>query len=438
MQNILKTNLIKKIRISLIWFCVWVLSVGALMGVNLSHAKADTLAEVQFNVQSSSSEGLESQKIPQIYISLDKVVNADVIVDISVIGGTATEGLDYELTSEEVTIAQGTLTASLPLKITDDNITELDETVEVTLSSPEPESVVIIGEAATFTYKILDNDQIVTKLTTDPQDPDGNNDWFISVPQITLDTATIHTPATIFYQWNDQDLLKWETYTDSFSALEGENTLYYYAVDNVNNTEMPVQSKVIKVDTLVPDLGLVTTNLTSDNYVKISWEKVVDADYYEIYRGGVFLEKVSGSEYLDKYVVEGQNYVYQVIAVDLAGNKSLPQSGNVFIPKPSTLVVVETASTTIQPAIDEGVDTYKAPQIIPEVKAAETITSPVSNENESEEESGSNWNKLLLAISILIIAAGAAVGGYYGYQWWMIKKDDEQEDSKKTNSRSRW
>jgi len=240
---------------------------------------------------------------------------------------------------------------------------------------------------------------------------------------------------------------------DISGLSDGIHTITVQAMDNADNfTE---ESALIKIDRTLPIVTAVTATLTSDNQVKLSWNLADDVtsgiDHFEIYRGGIWLADLNASftSFIDtdQQVTSGQNYEYQVIAVDTAGNESLPQTASIFVPTPvvvTPVVVTKTESVTppvIQPAISYGVSTYNPDTITPEVKAAETplIVNNNTNSEPQEESESSNWNKLLLAISILIIAAGAAVGGYYGYQWWMINKDDDDKPKEdKTNSKSRW
>jgi nitrate reductase NapE component len=440
MKSTFKKKFLKKFQVILVWFCVWSLSSVALLGVNLSHAKAAGPTNSIVEFKSISGKGIESKLDPLIQVSLSSDISGNMTVDYTV-SGTASEGADYTLPAvKTLQIAKNATEVDLPLQIINDNVIEFDETVEVTLSNPSPSEEVILGDDIVFTYTIIDNDQITTTLNTDIL-PNANG-WYKNIPQITLNTTTIHIPATIFYQWNSEDLSSWKTYTVAFPALEGENTLYYYAVDSVNNTEIPRKSEIFKVDTLLPVMGEVTATLISENQVQLSWDAVLSADHYEVYRGGMPPVVVKTNGYLDSNMATGQNYVYKVIAFDAAGNQSLEQTANIFVPEPVVTTVTvnqETEPPVIKPVISYGVSTYKPSIITPEVKAAEAPVVTDTNNGNKEESTGSNWNKLLLAISILIIAAGAAVGGYYGYQWWTMQKNgDDKPKEDKTNPKNRW
>lgn len=105
------------------------------------------------------------------------------------------------------------------------------------------------------------------------------------------------------------------------------------------------------------------------------------------------------------------------------------------------------APVAITPAIGGGVTTYRrvavetdvAPPVSQEetqepTEAVSPTPSPEPEEEDEDTESG-DWNKLLVALSILIIAAAAAVGGYYGYEWLMCKGKDKDEEPPKSSSR---
>jgi fibronectin type 3 domain-containing protein len=59
--------------------------------------------------------------------------------------------------------------------------------------------------------------------------------------------------------------------------------------------------------------------------IELSWNSVTDADLagYRVYRGGVKIaDGLTAAVYSDKDVTAGSRYVYQVSAVDQAGNES--------------------------------------------------------------------------------------------------------------------
>jgi len=103
----------------------------------------------------------------------------------------------------------------------------------------------------------------------------------------------------------------------------------------------------------------------------------------------------------------------------------------------------EVSSVQSQPPVEENKSqpaiggAHEEPQEkVAQVPAQETPTEVAKSEEKKPEEQR-NWNRLLLAISILIIAAGAAIGGYYGYEWWMARREEPFRDQG-PKSKSRW
>ena len=71
------------------------------------------------------------------------------------------------------------------------------------------------------------------------------NGWYSADTAVILSTGE---PGTTYYRWGTDAT---QTYSASFAALEGENTLYYWSVDLAGNTEAP-NSALIKVDMTDP------------------------------------------------------------------------------------------------------------------------------------------------------------------------------------------
>lgn len=79
-------------------------------------------------------------------------------------------------------------------------------------------------------------------LTMDPTDPDGDNGWYKTNPQINLTATDDNDPnhgfSQLEYQWNSQSGT-WVTTTSNTISFnppgEGHNILYYRALDKANN-----------------------------------------------------------------------------------------------------------------------------------------------------------------------------------------------------------
>jgi len=135
-------------------------SSNANLGTNVTHTYTitDNDASPAISFLNTSSSGTESSSSPGFTVSLSAVSGRTVTAAYSATGGTATgSGTDYTLANGTVTIAAGETTADIFPAIIDDAEIELSETIIVTLSNPSNAS---LGADVTFTYTILDNDNL--------------------------------------------------------------------------------------------------------------------------------------------------------------------------------------------------------------------------------------------------------------------------------------
>src|SRR5262245_58944366 len=82
---------------------------------------------VRFSLASSS--GLESVYSPIINVELSTQSDLTITVDYSVIGGTASGGVDYTLSPGTLTFNPGDLVKAIPLTITNNPAVESSETI---------------------------------------------------------------------------------------------------------------------------------------------------------------------------------------------------------------------------------------------------------------------------------------------------------------------
>ena len=300
------------------------------------------------------------------------------------------------------------------------------------------------GQSNVIQLKPLDQTAPITTLVTDPSIPQGQNGWFITLPIASL---TANEQATTYYQWNAVTDLSWQAYAGPFSAVQGENILYYYSVDQAGNIEQ-IKWQIIKVDTLVPEAPMLQGSFNEvSGGVMLSWNPVQGAIYYQIWQTGSetkMIARVTQDQlsYLDKSVLRGSAYQYSVIAEDMAGNLATSNTFLVQVPQIQEIVpAINNVSTTptivktIKPAIGEGVSTVAQndnSQNIEGPKAVEGV------ENQQEQETKGGLNRLLVALSILIIAAGIAVGGFYGYEWMSAKSSDSNKHTGSKKNDNRW
>lgn len=143
----------------------------------------------------------------------------------------------------------------------------------------------------------------------------------------------------IEYRINDGP---WIIYIKPFSlSSEGSTTISYKAVDKAGNWE-EIKSKTIIVDGTPPPppTGLVATQV--DFQVNLTWVRNSEGEMelYNIYRDGTKIN--SDTQYWTEYsdlISSGKTYVYNVTAVDVAGNESA-YSQSVSVMTASTAPVI--------------------------------------------------------------------------------------------------
>jgi hypothetical protein len=141
------------------------LTIGSMVGAvnnKLCFVDIDAVpASPAIAFQDAAMSAIEGQAgAVQIRLVLDRPASAPVTVQVTVIGGTATPGSDYQpLASGTVAIATGQSTVDLALVLIDDARHEADQTVDLVLSSPVN---AFLGVQATHRLTIIDNDPLPT------------------------------------------------------------------------------------------------------------------------------------------------------------------------------------------------------------------------------------------------------------------------------------
>jgi len=111
---------------------------------------------VQFAAATSRSD--ESVSPGRLVVSLSNPSGWDIHANYAVKGGTAEgQGVDYYLDSGTVAIPAGAATATIEVPIIDDAQSEGEESIVISLSNPLHTT---LGEYATHTYIIADNDEV--------------------------------------------------------------------------------------------------------------------------------------------------------------------------------------------------------------------------------------------------------------------------------------
>jgi hypothetical protein len=170
-----------------------------------------------------------------------------------------------------------------------------------------------VEDIKTYTVK-LDTIKPSMECSLFPLDPDGENDFYVSDVEITLNSSEM---GQIFYFWNDDYPIP---YSNPFKALEGVNTLTYYSMDDAGNVGDESQLE-IKMDTTPPVTKLVLDPLeaTGEN----DWYNILPELEFDTEPGATVYYSY---EWFDESIAparmevpEGENKI-TFYAVDLAGN----------------------------------------------------------------------------------------------------------------------
>ena len=114
----------------------------------------DSAPVVDFNATSSSGE--ESVSSKDLTVDLSAASSNDITVNYAVTGTATGSGTDYTLADGTLTISAGATSGTITISgIIDDLTVEGDETVILTLSSPNNAT---LGSNSVHTYTITDND----------------------------------------------------------------------------------------------------------------------------------------------------------------------------------------------------------------------------------------------------------------------------------------
>jgi len=204
---------------------------------------------------------------------------------------------------------------------------------------------------------VLDKTIPEVGISINPENPDGDNDWYDSNPIVTL-TAADKNLDKIEYQIDSQTGT-WVTYNSSVKLEDSEQVFYYRSLDKAGNYS-EVGIKNVKVDTQNPDTvkGLDAYYDEEKQAVKLRWDNEdEDIDKVYVYRGSSrSFDKNSSSrisenddrddEISDRDVERGEKYYYKVVSRDEAGNKSDTRNVSVQISEDGRILAF----------VDEGTD----------------------------------------------------------------------------------
>lgn len=173
------------------------------------------------------------------------------------------------------------------------------------------------------------------------------DDWSDEAVQVTLSTSDPGgVVAATYYRINGGTT---RTYTGPISiSAEGATSLQYWSVDEAGNVES-AKSTTIRIDTVAPTQpGAVGASALSTTSVEASWTASSDTGsgvaFYAVWRDGVQIATTEELSYVDSGLTAGETYVYQIYAVDEAGNLSDPVTYTVTLPTSQLWLSLSTES----------------------------------------------------------------------------------------------
>ncbi|OGI29826.1 MAG: hypothetical protein A2288_03645 [Candidatus Moranbacteria bacterium RIFOXYA12_FULL_44_15] len=244
----------------------------------------------------------------------------------------------------------------------------------------------------TFKLKIVFDKTIPTVgLSIDPVSPDGDDDWYVTNPIITL-AASDKNLDRIEYQI-DSKTGTWSVYVSPVKIEDGEHIFYYRSIDKAGNTS-EIGAKNVKTDTRDPDnvKDLDAEYEEKNNEVELSWDaEDSDIDKVYVYRGDNRNFKVGSDSriarndrddesYTDDNVSRGEKYYYKFVTQDESGNKS-----NVKI---ISVKISEDGGETI--VTDEGTESLPAGTVLGEQTPPEQTQGGQESQTEQGTESNGN------------------------------------------------
>ncbi len=155
-----------------------------------------------------------------------------------------------------------------------------------------------------------------TTFFVTPQNPDGQNGYYITTPKVTLTaTSPVDTSPVIYYYFDTGNL---QVYAGVISVPDGMHTLYFYAQDRFQNKEVN-QSKQFKVDTAPPAITVTypqqnailnTKNFTITGTTEVGATLTINNNSVNVGPNGAFS--------YDAVISGPQTFI--IVAKDVAGN----------------------------------------------------------------------------------------------------------------------
>ncbi|MBN1539312.1 MAG: PKD domain-containing protein, partial [Candidatus Thermoplasmatota archaeon] len=179
------------------------------------------------------------------------------------------------------------------------------------------------GEEKIYLLKV---DSIVprTKASTGGIEPNERG-WYVSPMTITL--TSDDRRSYIYYRWDGDE--EFSKYSTTLTPLSGNNTLYYYSIDEHGNEE-PERTMQVPYDIMPPDLEVTVTPMSPDGesrwYVtrpRVVLDVAFEDNEYTIY---YYFDGEEPMEYLSPLNIPDGEWTLHSYAEDEAGNRGVLQT----------------------------------------------------------------------------------------------------------------
>jgi|GEM_PF-2676822 len=148
----------------------------------------------------SSAHVIEGEMSVKVAVELDTPVpsNSSGITVPLVLGGTATQGVDYDLVQPSVAFIRGSTSADVTILVHDNALAQPTRTLVLSLGTPSPAGTLLIGSPASFTLRIEDNDSSVPLGTRwKVRNPLPTNETLLGVTQLGSKIFAVGTSGTL-------------------------------------------------------------------------------------------------------------------------------------------------------------------------------------------------------------------------------------------------
>ena len=225
--------------------------------------------EVNYTVPAGA--GLESVTPVSVQVSLNYPHTANVTVNFSATGGTATSGTDYILVPGPVTIPAGSTTATFTINVINDALVEPSETIITGLSTSSPG--VSVGTQNSYTYTILNDDNVYAAFSSAAASgPEGNAAAPVSSLQIVVSGGIITVPGSVIVMVSNGT-------ASSADWSQTANMITIPAGDYTTPVFIPIPASVLTIQgdlTVEPDE---TVNLSMNTFVTVAAGAIVSSVY---------------------------------------------------------------------------------------------------------------------------------------------------------------